>query len=115
MELFFQEIFSLDHSGNLSDRGKKLRELLTRTQDGFYRFDAHGKFQMTLWKKKSYGETEKEQEWYHLSLTACAREPQDEKEAAGSYARDSKEYREFMDFCKKTCSKDRNDIRYDYL
>ena len=56
---------------------------------------------MTLWKKKSYGETEKEQEWYHLSLTACAREPQDEKEAAGSYARDSKEYREFMDFVKK--------------
>lgn len=100
MELFFQEIFSqIIPETYLTE--EEIERTFDRTQDGFYRFDAHGKFQMTLWKKKSYGETEKEQEWYHLSLTACAREPQDEKEAAGSYARDSKEYREFMDFVKK--------------
>lgn len=100
MELFFREIFSQVIPETYLTEEEIVRTF-AKTKDGFYRFDAHGKFQMTFWKKESYEETEKEQEWYHLSLTACAREPREEDEAAGSYARNSEEYNKFMDFVKK--------------
>ena len=66
MKLFFRKkkwsCFSGDFSQIIPETyltEEEIERTFDRTQDGFYRFDAHGKFQMTLWKKKSYGETEK--------------------------------------------------------
>lgn len=58
MELFFQEIFSqIIPETYLTE--EEIERTFDRTQDGFYRFDAHGKFSDDIVEEEKLGEIRK--------------------------------------------------------
>lgn len=70
-------------------------------QNGYYDFEDHGKFRMSLLKKQNTTDEGEVFYNYQLGLTSYASETEAESEtAAGSYTRNSEEYKEFLDFVK---------------
>lgn len=83
----------------------EMETVLARTaKDGYYEFSRHAKFHMTLWERSDPSDETVVR--YQLDLEGYAPEINaEETKLAGSYARNSAEYKEFMDFVKKYAAK----------
>lgn len=110
IKTFFEEIFSQIVPETYFTDAEAEKVLALAEQNDFYDFEEHGKFQMTLWKKADVTDEGDYFYNYQLELTGYASETEAEKEAAaGSYVRNSEEYREFMDFVKEHAEESKNE------
>lgn len=86
---------------------QEIETVFALAEESMYDSVRYGSFYMSLQKDYSY--TEEEQKCWSLELSSYASEAEDEEQAAGSYARTSAQYQDFMDFVEQNAVESEKD------
>ena len=86
---------------------QEIETVFALAEESMYDSDRYGSFYMSLQKDYSY--TDEEQKCWSLELSSYASEAEDEEQAAGSYARTSAQYQDFMDFVEQNAVESEKD------
>lgn len=87
---------------------QEIETVFALAEESMYDSVRYGSFYMNLKKDLSYME-EEAQECWSLELSSYASEAEDEEQAAGSYARTSAQYQDFMDFVEQNAVESEKD------
>ena len=87
---------------------QEIETVFALAEESMYYSVSYGSFYMSLKKDLRYME-EEAQECWSLELSSYASEAEDEEQAAGSYARTSAQYQDFMDFVEQNAVESEKD------
>ena len=87
---------------------QEIETVFALAEESMYYSVRYGSFYMSLQKDLSYMEEDAQKCW-RLELSSYASEAEDEEQAAGSYARTSAQYQDFMDFVEQNAVESEKD------